>query len=211
MGICFGKTASTSGVQSYTPSSEAAPAQQPQRAWSPRNSEEGVLSGLPRRGQQAGPSHHVEDPDSYRNVVDFSAAKVAQETIRERGESLRTSALVLCTGVAVGGVRHDSDGSVAASSVTVYHILPNVPSPGVAIARKVNVLRAAGFQVKAVVAGGDGTSPAGRKQRAAVEGMLRGMEVPLQTGPLSDGFKSHFISAAIEDNGKIEFEISAGH
>jgi hypothetical protein len=153
----------------------------------------------------------VVDADSYRNVVDFSATKVERQTIREPGESLRTSALVVCTGVAVGGVRRHSDGSVAASSVSVYHVLPGVPSPGVAIARKVNVLRAAGFEVNAVIAGGNGTTRAGQQQRAALEGMLQGMNVPLQSGPLSDGFKSQFISAAIHDDGEIGYETYSGH
>ena len=88
-----------------------------------------------RRGQEAGPSHHVTETDAYRNVVDFSP-KVERQTIREPGESLRTSALTLCTGVAVGGVRRDDDGSVAASSVSIFHVLPGVPSPGVAIDRE---------------------------------------------------------------------------
>lgn len=210
MGICFGKTASTSGVPSYAHSSEAAGVPQQQPSWSARNPEEGVLSGLPRRGQEAGPSHHVTETDAYRNVVDFSP-KVERQTIREPGESLRTSALTLCTGVAVGGVRRDDDGSVAASSVSIFHVLPGVPSPGVAIARKVRVLRAAGFEVNAVIAGGDRTTQAGRNVRAALEGMLEGMNVPLKKGPLSDGFKSHFISATIEDNGEIGYETYSGH
>lgn len=211
MGICFGKTASTSGVPSYTHSSEAAPARQPQPSSSAHNPAEGVLSGLPRRGQQAtGPSHHVVETDSYRNVVDFSP-KVERQTIRERGESLRTSALTLCTGVAVGGVRRDDDGSVAASSVSIFHVLPGVPSPGVTIARKVEVLRAAGFEVNAVIAGGDHSTQAGRTLRAALEGMLEGMEVPLEKGPLSDGYKSHFISATIEHDGEIGYETYSGH
>ena len=210
MGICFGKPAAPiSGAQSYTP--EAAPAPQSQPSPAARTSEGGVLSGLPRRGQEAGPSHHEVSADPYRSVVDFSATKVERQTIRERGESLRTSALVICTGVAVGGVRRNSDGSVAASSASVFHVLPGVPSPGVAIARKVEVLRAAGFEVNAVIAGGDGTTRAGRNQREALEGMLRGMEVPLQAGPLSDGFKSHFISATIEDDGEIGYETYSGH
>lgn len=214
MGICFGKTASTSDVQSYAPSSQAAPVRQPHHSAPARNREEGVLSGLPRRAHQAGSSHHVVvDTDSYRNVVDFSAtaARVERQTIREPGESLRTSALTVCTGVFVGGVRRDSDGSVAASSVSMFHVLPGVPSPGVAIARKVNVLRAAGFEVNAAIAGGDGTTQAGQQVRHALEGMLQGMEVPLKAGPLSDGFKSHFISAAIQDNGEIEYETYSGH
>ena len=214
MGICFGKPAPISRGQSYTPSSEAAPAREPQPSSSARGSEEGVLSGLPRRGQQVGSSHHVViDTDSYRNVVDFSAnaTKVERQTIREPGESLRTSALTVCTGVVVGGVRRDSDGSVAASSVSMFHVLPGVPSPGVAIARKVNVLRAAGFEVNAAIAGGDGTTQAGQQVRHALEGMLHGMQVPLEAGPLSDGFKSHFISAKIEDNGEIDYEMYSGH
>jgi hypothetical protein len=210
MGICFGKTASTSGVPSYTPSSATAPARQTQPSPPARNSEEGVLSGLPRRGQQAGPSHHVVETDSYRNVVDFSP-KVERQTIREPGESLRTSALTLCTGVAVGGVRRDDDGSVAASSVSIFHVLPGVPSPGVAIARKVGVLRAAGFEVNAVIAGGDHTTQTGLNVRAALEGMLEGMSVPLTKGPMSDGFKSHFISATIEHNGEIDYNLYSGH
>jgi hypothetical protein len=152
----------------------------------------------------------VTETDAYRNVVDFSP-KVERQTIREPGESLRTSALTLCTGVAVGGVRRDDDGSVAASSVSIFHVLPGVPSPGVAIARKVRVLRAAGFEVNAVIAGGDRTTQAGRNVRAALEGMLEGMNVPLEKGPLSDGFKSHFISATIEDNGEIGYETYSGH
>jgi hypothetical protein len=212
MGICFGKQAAPiSGTQSYTPSSEAAPARQPQPSPSARNSEEGVLSGLPRRGQEAGAFHHTVAADAYRDVVDFSAMKVERQTIRERGESLRTSALVVCTGVAVGGVRRDSDGSVAASSVSIFHVLPGVPSPGVAIARKVEVLRAAGFEVNAVIAGGDGTTRAGRNQREALEGMLHGMGVPLQAGDLSNGFRSQFISATIEDDGEIGYETYSGY
>lgn len=214
MGICFGKPAPISGGQSYAPSSDAGPARRPQPSPSPRNSEDGVLSGLPRRGQQAGSSHHVVvDTDSYRNVVDFSAtaAKVERQTITEPGESLRTSALTVCTGVVVGGVRRNGDGSVAASAVSMYHVLPGVPSPGVPIARKVNVLLAAGFEVKAAIAGGDRTTPAGQQVRHALEGMLQGMQVPLEAGPLSDGFKSHFISAKIEDSGEIDFELSSGH
>lgn len=214
MGICFGKPAPISGGQSHTPSSEAASARQARPSPSARNSEENVLSGLPRRGQQASSSRHVVvDTDSYRNVVDFSAAatKVERQTIREPGESLRTSALTVCTGVVVGGVRRDSDGSVAASSVSMYHVLPGVPSPGVAIARKVNVLRAAGFEVNAAIAGGDGTTRAGQQVRHALEGMLQEMEVPLTAGPLSDGFKSHFIAAKIEDNGEIGYELYSGH
>ena len=213
MGICFGKPAPVSGGQSYTPSSEAAPARQPQRSPTARNSEEGVLSGLPRRGQQASTSHHVIETDSYRDVVDFSAAatRVERQTIQERGETLRTSALTVCTGVAVGGVRRESDGSVAASAVSVFHVLPGVPSQGVAIARKVSVLRAAGFEVSAAIAGGDGSTRAGQQVRHALEGMLHGMEVPLKAGPLSDGFKSHFISAKIEDNGEIDYELYSGH
>ena len=214
MGICFGKPAPISGGQSYTPSSDAAPARRRQPSSSTRNAEEGVLSGLPRRGQQAGSSHHVVvDTDSYRDVVDFSAAatRVERQTIRDPGESLRTSALTVCTGVAVGGVRRESDGSVAASSVSIFHVLPGVPSPGVAVARKVSVLRAAGFEVSAAIAGGDGTTQAGQQVRHALEGMLQGMEVPLKTGPLSDGFKSHFISAKIEDDGEIDYELYSGH
>lgn len=211
MGICFGKPAPISGGQSHSPSSETAPARQPRPSPSARNSEEGVLSGLPRRGQQAGTSHRVIETDSYRNVVDFSAMKVERQTIRERGESLRTSALTVCTGVAVGGVRRHDDGSVAASSVSIFHVLPGVPSPGVTIARKVEVLRAAGFEVNAVIAGGDGSTRAGQQLRHALEGMLQGMEVPLKAGPLSDGFKSHFISATIEDNGEIGYETYSGH
>lgn len=211
MGICFGKTASTPGAQSYTPSSATAPARPPQPSSSTRHSEEGALSGLPRRGQSAGPSHRVIETDSYRNVVDFSANKVERQTIRERGESLRTSALTVCTGVAVGGVRRDDDGSVAASSVSIFHVLPGVPSPGVSIARKIEVLRAAGFEVNAVIAGGDGSTRAGLQLRQALEGMLHGMQVPLEAGPMSDGFKSHFISATIEDNGEIGYETYSGH
>lgn len=210
MGICFGKPASTSGVPSYPPSSQAAPAPQPQTSSPVHNSGGGALSGLPRRAQQASSSHHGIDTDSYRNVVDFSP-KVERQTIRERGESLRTSALTLCTGVAVGGVRRDDDGSVAASSVSIFHVLPGVPSPGVAIARKVEVLRAAGFEVNAVIAGGDGSNRTGLQLRQALEGMLHGMQVPLEAGPMSDGYKSHFISATIENNGEIGYEMYSGH
>lgn len=214
MGICFGKPAPISRGQSFTPSADAVPARRPQPSPSARNAEEGVLSGLPRRGQQASSSRHaVVDADSYRNVVDFSAAatKVERQTITEPGESLRTSALTVCTGVVVGGVRRNSDGNVAASAVSMYHVLPGVPSPGVSIARKVNVLIAAGFEVKAAIAGGDGTTRAGQQVRHALEGMLQEMGVPLQAGPLSDGFKSHFISAKIEDNGEIDYELYSGH
>lgn len=212
MGICFGKMSSTSGVPSYTPSSEATQARQSQPSPPAGRSEEGVLSALPRRGQQAGPSHHhVVDTDSYRNVVDYSARKVDRKTIRERGETLQTSALTVCTGVAVGGVRRDDDGNVVASSASVFHVLPGVPSPGVAIARKVQVLRDAGFEVNAVIAGGDPSTPKGRDVREALEGMLDGMNVPLERGPLSDGFKSYIISATIQDDGEIGFETNRGY
>lgn len=36
------------------------------------------------------------------------------------------------------------------------------------------------------------------------------MHVPLEVSPLSDGFKYHLISAAIEDNGEIGYETYSG-
>lgn len=70
-------------------------------------------------------------------------------------------------------------------------------------------LRAAGFEVNAVIAGG-----AARLWQGAaatpLKGMLQGMHVPLEVSPLSDGFKYHLISAAIEDNGEIGYETYSG-
>jgi hypothetical protein len=136
---------------------------------------------------------------------------VEQQTIHNRGQSLQTSALAVCTGVAVGGVCRHSDGSVAESSVSIFHVLPDVRMPGVAIARQVNALRESGFEVNAFVAGGDGTAQAGRQQRAALEGMLQDLGVPFQAGPLSDGHAPQFLSASIERNGEIDYHNYRGH
>lgn len=212
MGICFTKPTTINHSQPYTPSSETAPppSRQPRPSLPQRNLDEGVLSGLPRRGAQASPSPHVRSGTS-RNVVGFSAGQVKQQTIHERGESVRTSALDVCTGVALGGVFRHSDGSVAESSVSVFHVLPDVRMPGVPIAKQLRSLREAGFEVNAFVAGGDGTAEAGRQQRAALVAMLQDLDVPLKVGPLSDGHGSQFLSASIERNGEIQYQTYRGH
>lgn len=146
---------------------------------------------------------------SSSREVDYSSRRVEHDTITERGKSLSTTALDLCTGIAVGGVRRQSDGSVADSSVSVFHVLPSVRAPGVSIARKINDLRSAGYEVNAYVAGGDSTSDAGRKQRQAMESMLSGMEVPYGSGPLSDSRYSkysRYLSASIQDDGQISYK-----
>jgi hypothetical protein len=210
MGGCLGKTAASSYPQPYTRPSEAAPARAVRPSSPSRNEGEGVLSGLPRRGSQAGASHSVRTGRSG-NAVGFSATQVQQQTIHERGQSLRTSALDVCTGVAIGGVFRHSDGSAVESSLTVFHVLPDVRMPGVAIARQVKSLRETGFEVNAFVAGGDGTAQAGREQREALEAMLSDLGVPFGTGPLSDGHASQFLSASIEHNGEIEYRSHRGH
>lgn len=83
--------------------------------------------------------------------------------------------------------------------------------PGVAIAQEVIQLREAGFDVNAFVAGGDGTAEAGRHQREALEQMLQDMGVPLQTGPLSNGYRVQFLSATIERNGEIQYQNYDGY
>ncbi|MBK3844708.1 hypothetical protein [Paraburkholderia aspalathi] len=52
-----------------------------------------------------------------------------------------------------------------------------------AIARQVQQLRLAGFEVDAFVAGGDGTAQAGQQQRRAIEAMLNDLEVSYGSGP----------------------------
>ncbi|MBK3844037.1 hypothetical protein [Paraburkholderia aspalathi] len=119
-----------------------------------------------------------------------------------------TSALHVCTGVAVGGVIRHADGSVADTSVSVFHVLPSVSAPGLAIARKIRELSAQGFEVNAFVAGGDGTAQAGRQQRYAIEAMLSDLGVPFGKGPFSDGESPQILSATIQANGEIEYENS---
>ncbi|WCM90582.1 hypothetical protein [Acidovorax sp. NCPPB 3576] len=207
MGQCAstGKSGSTSHNSYY--SAATSPTSSPERQPTARSHDEGVLAGLSRRNNQAG---NATRGDRATHVVDFSASQVEQQTITTPGQTLRTSALDLCTGVAVGGVRYNHDGSISDSSVSVFHVLPNVRMPGVAVARQINELRSAGFNVNAYVAGGDGTSQAGRQQRSAMEGMLQGMDVPYQSGPLSDGQSSQYLSAAIQESGEIDYENSRG-
>ncbi|NRO95166.1 hypothetical protein GWC77_04335 [Paraburkholderia sp. NMBU_R16] len=145
---------------------------------------------------------------SSSNRVDFSSQRVESQTITERGRSLRTTGLDLCTGVAVGGIRRGSDGSVTSSSASVYHLLPGVRKPGLQVAAQINSLRSEGYEVSAYVAGGDSTSQAGMQQREAMEAMLRGMDVPYGSGPASvGGFTkySQYLSAEIEDDGQVSY------
>lgn len=148
---------------------------------------------------------------SSNRAVDFSSRQVEHQTVTERGQSLSTTALDLCTGVAIGGVRRHSDGSVAASSASVFHVLPGVRAPGVSIARQINDLRSAGYEVSAYVAGGDSSSHAGRQQRETMESMLRGMDVPYGSGALSDGRYSQYLSADIQNDGQIAYRNTGGN
>ena len=114
----------------------------------------------------------------------------------------------LCTGVAVGGVRRGSDGSITSSSASVFHLLPGVRKPGLDVVRKINSLREEGYDVNAYVTGGDSTSEAGMQQREAMTAMLTGMGVPHETGPASLGGYtkySQYLSAEIEDDGQISY------
>jgi hypothetical protein len=145
---------------------------------------------------------------SSSNRVDFSSHRVESQTISERGQSLTTTGLDLCTGVAVGGIRRGSDGTITSSSASVYHLLPGVRKPGLQVAAQINSLRSEGYEVSAYVAGGDSTSQAGMQQREAMEAMLRGMDVPYGSGPASvGGFSkySQYLSAEIEDDGQVSY------
>lgn len=163
------------------------------------------LSQYSRRSR---PASTTSQPASSSTRVDFSAQGVESQTISERGQSLRTTGLDLCTGVAVGGVRRGTDGSVASSSASVYHLLPGVRKPGLDVVRQINSLRSDGYEVSAYVTGGDNTSQAGLQQRAAMEAMLTGMDVPYQSGPPSQGGYtkySQYLSAKIEDDGQVSY------
>jgi len=145
---------------------------------------------------------------SSSNRVDFSSQGVESQTITGRGQSLRTTGLDLCTGVAVGGVRRGSDGSVISSSASVFHLLPGVRRPGLDVARKINSLRSEGYEVDAYVTGGDSTSHAAKQQREAMEAMLQGMDVPYGSGPPSAGAYtkySQYLSAEIQDDGQVSY------
>lgn len=153
-------------------------------------------------------------PASATRTVDYSSHRVESETISERGQSLSTSALDLCTGVAVGGVRRHPDRSVAASSVSVFHALPGVRAPGVAIAREVNRLRSEGYEVSAHIAGGDSTSSMSRQQRDTLQSMLDDMQVPCGSSVLSNSEfasasrYSQYLTADIQRNGEVAYRIT---
>ncbi|MFE8645379.1 hypothetical protein ACFX58_09880 [Sphingomonas sp. NCPPB 2930] len=202
MGQCAstGHSSSADYTSYYSP--DASPASSPQRSATARNSDDGAFAGLSRRSH---PSAGSSGTGSVRHAVDFSSSRVEQQTTTERGETLNTTKLDLCTGVAVGGVKYNRDGSIGETSVSVFHVLPDVRSPGVPIARKVQELTSAGFEVNAYVAGGDGSSRAGQATRSAIEGMLAGMGVSCQSAPHSNGEYSQVLSATIDHDGTIQY------
>jgi hypothetical protein len=165
-----------------------------------------VFAGLQRRTNQAG-----ETSSAYRarNVVGFDVNEVSEQTIYQRNEELRTSALDCCTGVGISGTYRLS-GQVIESSATLLHVLPTVENPEAVIEAHVQQLRAENFEVQAFVAGGDQTARGGSQVRADIENLLTNMNVPLELGPLSDGFASQYLTARIDNHGEVTFESTRG-
>ena len=201
MGQCASVSRTSSGNSYHTAetshprSPESAPA-------SARSPSEGPLAGLSRRPAR---SAQAQQP------VDFSSSHVGQATITERGQSLETTKLDLCIGVAVAGIACDSSGTVAATSASLFHVLPGRRSPGVAIAQQVQQLEAAGYTVTACIGGGDRTALAGQKERSAIEAMLGGMNVSCSSLPPSDGRTSQILKVRIDDDGGVTFGVKNAH
>lgn len=139
-------------------------------------------------------------PVACSKVVREASSGVQFAVIRQRGESLQTSSLDLCVGIAIHARNERGHNSAA-----LFHAMPNQKL--LPIATWSRQMEQEGFQIqRAVVAGGDPTSGVSRDQYDTARRLLSGLGVEPECLPMSDGTHGQVLMVRITQDNEVEFD-----